>query len=190
MKLSNGKILVISAPSGAGKTSIARKLLERYPDWRFSISATTREKRAHEVEGHDYYFLSADEFRNQIEAGELVEWEEIYGSMYGTLRREVERLFDEGTPVVLFDIDVKGALSIKEAFPDQSQLVFVAPPDVETLRDRLIARNTESEETLSRRLERVSMEMSMQGVFDLVVVNDDLERAVEELVDYICTVNE
>ena len=189
MNAKTGKILVISAPSGAGKTSIARRLLERYPEWRFSISATTRARRPYEVDGHDYYFLSREEFQGHIDAGELVEWEVIYGSMYGTLRKEVDRLFAEGTPRVLFDIDVKGALAIRKAFPNEATLVFIAPPDVETLRERLRGRNTESDETLVRRLERVSMELSMQDAFDIVVINDDLDRAVEELSDQICTVS-
>lgn len=178
-----GRIIVISAPSGAGKTSIARLLLERFPSWRFSISATTRPKRDYEVGGIDYYFFDRGEFEQHVGAGDMVEWEEIYGNLYGTLRSEVDRLLaDAGVDALLFDVDVKGALSIRDAFPEETTLVFIAPPSIDVLEDRLRGRNTETEETLQRRMDRARMEMTMQDRFDIVVVNDDLVRAVDELV--------
>ena len=178
-----GRIIVISAPSGAGKTSIARLLLERYPSWRFSISATTRPRRDYEVDGVDYHFLERAEFERVVREGRMVEWEEIYGNLYGTLRSEVDRLLgDPEVDAVLFDVDVKGALSIRDAFPAETTLVFIAPPSIEVLEDRLRGRNTETEETLARRIARARMELEMQGEFEIVVVNDDLVRAVDELV--------
>lgn len=181
-----GRIIVISAPSGAGKTSIARLLLERYPSWRFSISATTRPRRDYEVDGVDYHFLERTEFERVVREGRMVEWEEIYGNLYGTLRSEVDQLLgDPEVDAVLFDVDVKGALSIRDAFPDETTLVFIAPPSIDVLEDRLRGRNTETEETLARRIARARMELEMQGEFEIVVVNDDLVRAVDELVTRI-----
>lgn len=174
------RIIVISAPSGAGKTSITHRLLDRHPDWRFSISATTRPMRPHEEEGVDYYFLTDNEFGDCVHAGGMVEWEAIFGKRYGTLRREVERLLrDSEVNAVLFDVDVKGALSIREAFPDDAILVFVAPPSIEELERRLRGRMTESEESIRRRVERAVMELEMQDRFDIIVVNDELDRAVD-----------
>src|SRR5687768_10580779 len=152
------RIIVISAPSGAGKTSITHRLLDRHPDWRFSISATTRPMRPHEEEGVDYYFLTDSEFGDCVDAGGMVEWEAIFGKRYGTLRREVERLLrDSEVNAVLFDVDVKGALSIRDAFPDDAILVFVAPPSIEELERRLRGRMTESEESIRRRVDRAVM---------------------------------
>jgi guanylate kinase len=176
------RIIVISAPSGAGKTSITHRLLDRHPDWRFSISATTRTMRPHEEEGVDYYFLSEGEFGDCVEEGGMVEWEAIFGNRYGTLRREVERLLhDDEVNAVLFDVDVKGALSIREAFPDDAILVFVAPPSIEELERRLRGRQTESEESIRRRVDRAVMELEMQDRFDIIVVNDELDRAVDQV---------
>lgn len=179
---STKRLIVLSAPSGAGKTTIARHLLERHPGWNFSISATTRPLRPREVDGHDYHFLSPEEFRRRIEAGDLVEWEEIYGNMYGTLQSEIEKLLD-GDPDarVIFDVDVNGALAIRRAFPSDAYLIFIAPPSFEELERRLKDRSTESEDVIARRIERSAMEMEMQPRFDVIVVNDDLDRAVEEI---------
>jgi guanylate kinase len=179
---STKRLVVLSAPSGAGKTTIARRLLERHPQWRFSISATTRRLRPNEVDGHDYHFLTREEFESRIEAGDLVEWEEIYGNLYGTLRSEIERLLDgDGRTRVVFDVDVNGALAIRDVFPEDAFLIFIAPPSFEELERRLNARSTESPEVIARRIERSAMEMRMQPRFDAVVVNDDIERAVEEI---------
>ncbi len=176
---SRGKLIVISAPSGAGKTTIARAILERNPSLGFSVSATTRAKRASEVEGRDYFFLTREEFLRAVEAGEFVEWEEIYGNYYGTLKREVDRALESGRHII-FDIDVKGGLSVKKRYPE-ALLIFIRPPDIEVLRERLRNRRTEDETTFARRLERVPMELAMGDAFDVQVVNDDLDRAIGEV---------
>lgn len=173
-----GKLVVVSAPSGAGKTTIARALLDYFPAMIFSVSATTRKKRAGETEGRDYVFLAREDFRRRVDAGEFVEWEEIYGDLYGTLRSEVDRARREGRHL-LFDVDVKGGLSIKRAYPD-ALLIFVRPPAVDVLMERLRGRKTEDDATVARRMERVPMEMEMGKQFDHTIVNDVLERAVAE----------
>jgi guanylate kinase len=175
------RLVVLSAPSGAGKTTIARRLVERNPNWRFSVSATTREMRSGEHDGEDYHFLTVEEFRRRIAAGDLVEWEEIFGSLYGTLRSEIERLLDERDGRILFDVDVRGALAIRRAFPHDAFLVFVAPPSFEELVRRLKARQTESAEAIERRIARAAMELEMRPQFDAIVVNDTVDRATEEI---------
>lgn len=174
-----GRLIVISAPSGAGKTSIARAVLARHPDMRFSVSATTRPRRPGEVDGKDYFFLSRAEFERRVEAGAFAEWEEIYGDLYGTLRSEIEGALGAGENL-LFDVDVKGGLSIKKLYPE-AVTVFVRPPSVKALLERLRNRRTEDAATLARRMERVPMEMSLGERFDHRVVNDVLERAIEEV---------
>ena len=173
-----GRLIVVSAPSGAGKTTIARALLERFPGMAFSVSATTRGPRAGETDGRDYFFLTREDFRNRVAAGEFVEWEEIYGDFYGTLRREVDRAGREGRDL-LFDVDVKGGLSIKRAYPD-AVLIFIRPPSAEILLERLRSRKTEDNETVLRRMERVPLELELGQRFDHAIVNDVLERAVAE----------
>lgn len=175
-----GKLFVLSAPSGCGKTTIAKAILQKHPELLFSVSATTRPMRVGEVNGKDYFFLTREEFEQRIRSGDLIEWEEIYGNYYGTLKSEVERALTRGASM-LFDIDVKGAISIRKAFPRESVLIFIAPPSLDVLRERLVKRQTEDEETLKRRLERVEMELAMQREFDYVVVNDDLQRAIEDV---------
>lgn len=175
-----GKLLIFAAPSGAGKTTIVRHLLGRFPQLAFSVSATTRNQRPHEQDGRDYYFMDTDTFRQKMAQGEFVEWEEVYeGQYYGTLRAEIERLWSEGRHV-LFDVDVKGALRLKAAYPDQALAVFVKPPGPETIRQRLIARGTETPETLAKRMARVAEELSYEPRFDQVLINDDLSRALAE----------
>ena len=174
-----GKLIVVSGPSGSGKTTIAHRLLEQIPSLRFSVSATTRPMRAGEQNGRDYYFLSREAFRERVAEGAFVEWEEVFGNFYGTLVSEVERARKEGTHL-LFDVDVKGALSIKRRFPE-ALLIFIAPPSREILRERLRGRHTESEEELRTRLERADMEMDMGKEFDCRVTNDELERAAAEV---------
>jgi guanylate kinase len=178
-----GTIVVIAAPSGAGKTSIAKEILRRNPVLRFSVSATTRPMRDGELEGKDYFFLAKDEFRRRVDAGEFVEWEEIYGNYYGTLQCEVDAALAGGRHI-LFDVDVKGALSIKRKYP-QALLIFVSPPSLAVLEQRLRARRTEDEKTLARRLERVPMEMAQASKFDRVVVNDALDRAIAEVQEIV-----
>jgi guanylate kinase len=174
-----GKLIVISAPSGAGKTSIARAILARNKGMRFSVSATTRPQRAAEIEGEDYYFLTKQEFQRRVAAGEFAEWEEIYGELYGTLRSEIDRAATNGEDL-LFDVDVKGGLSIKRLYPE-ALLIFIQPPSTETLYERLRNRHTENEATLARRMERVPLELAMGAQFDEQVVNDELERAIDEV---------
>ncbi|MBL7987420.1 MAG: guanylate kinase [Chlorobi bacterium] len=177
------RLLVLSAPSGAGKTTIARRLIQRHPSWRFSVSATTRQQRPNEVHGKDYFFLGREEFQQRIASGELIEWEEIFGNLYGTLRSQIARQLQEaeGDARVIFDVDVKGALSIRAAFPDEALLVFIAPPSLEELERRLRNRQTESAQVQQTRINRARMEMEMQGQFDAVVVNDIVERAVQQI---------
>jgi guanylate kinase len=174
-----GKLIVISAPSGAGKTTIAREILKRNPSCEFSVSATTRPKRAGEVNGHDYFFLTREEFEQRVRAGEFVEWEEIFSNLYGTLKSELERALLNGRHL-LFDVDVKGGLSIKRQYPE-ALLIFIEPPSLEALRQRLQNRHTEDAATLARRMERVAMEMETGKAFDRHCVNDDLARAVEDV---------
>lgn len=170
-------LIVLSAPSGAGKTTVARHLLSVHPDWRFSISATTRTKRPNEEHGRDYFFLTRQEFVDRVGSGDMIEYEEIFGNLYGTLRSEVQRAIDAGE-TILFDVDVKGALSLRRAFPEDTLLVFIAPPDLTILESRLRSRSTESEDQLRVRLERAEMEMSFRHEFDEVIVNDDLSATL------------
>jgi guanylate kinase len=178
--MSRGNLIVVSAPSGTGKTTIVKALLAKYPSMLFSVSATTRPRRETEVEGRDYFFLQREDFERRIAAGELVEWEEIYGNLYGTLKSEVEKALTTGR-TMLFDIDVKGGLSIKRMYADDSVVVFIKPPNIEVLRDRLLNRKTEDEATFKRRMDRVVMELGMASQFDYQVVNDNLEHAIAEV---------
>jgi guanylate kinase len=159
------RLFIFSAPSGAGKTTIAKHLLTQYDFMRFSISATTRARRPQETHAKDYYFLSLAEFEEAVRHGDLAEHEQIFGNYYGTLRSEIDSALRDGKSLV-FDIDVKGAL-----------MIFVAPPSMEVLTRRLTERNTESDEQLKLRLERAAMELAEQDKFDEIIVNDDLERA-------------
>jgi guanylate kinase len=174
-----GKIIVVAAPSGAGKTSIAKEILRRNPLLRFSVSATTRAMRPGETDGKDYFFLPHGEFEKRIAAGAFVEWENIYGNLYGTLKSEVDVALEQGKHL-LFDVDVKGALSIKRVYPEAC-LIFIRPPTVEVLEQRLRARLTEDAEALRRRLDRVPMELDQAVLFDRQVVNDILSRATDEV---------
>jgi guanylate kinase len=175
-----GKLIVVSAPSGAGKTTIVKAILAKYPVMMFSVSATTRPRRETEIEGKDYFFLQRGDFEKRIAEGELVEWEEIYGNLYGTLKREVDKALTSGR-TMLFDIDVKGGLSIKRKYPDDSLLIFIKPPSIEVLRDRLLNRKTEDEATFKRRMDRVAMELGMASQFDYQVINDNLQKAIGEV---------
>jgi guanylate kinase len=171
-----GKLIIFSAPSGSGKTTIVRHLLNTNTNLGFSISACTRDRRGRaEENGKDYYFLTPDEFKAKIDNDEFVEWEEVYvGAFYGTLKSEIDRLWAAGKHV-LFDVDVKGGLKLKEYYGDKALAVFVKVPDEETLRQRLIGRGTETEDSLSKRLFKVHFEMSFQDQFDVVLVNDNLD---------------
>lgn len=180
MTASQNKLIIVSAPSGAGKTTIVRHLLAMSLPLSFSVSATSRTPRTGEVDGHDYYFLSADAFRQKIEAGEFLEWEEVYpGTYYGTLKSEVERLWSEGKSVV-FDVDVIGGLNIKKIYGDKALAIFVQPPSVETLRLRLYNRSTESEYKIATRIAKAEYELSFAPQFDVVLINDNLQAALVE----------
>lgn len=179
------KLLVFTAPSGAGKTTIVRHLLKTFDQLAFSVSATTRAKREGEIHGKDYYFLSIDEFHARVEQNAFLEWEEVYDSQfYGTLKSEVSRLWQLGK-CIIFDIDVQGAKHIKQIYPDQTLTVFVKPPSLDVLIQRLTHRNTETEATLQRRISKVKTEMAEEHHFDTTLVNDVLEdtlRRAEEMV--------
>lgn len=182
-RASSRKLIVVSAPSGAGKTTIARAILARFPGTTFSVSATTRPRRGTEIDGIDYHFLDKEEFRRRVEAGEFVEWEEIYGQYYGTLVREVERGLTAGN-TILFDVDVRGALSIKRRYPE-ALLLFIRPPTVEVLLERLRNRRTEDAATVAKRMERVPLELALGTEFDHQIVNDVLETAIAEVEEVV-----
>ncbi len=176
-----GKLIVFSAPSGAGKTTIVRHLLEQKElNLEFSISATSREKRGGEQDGVDYYFLSFEEFKTKIKNDEFLEWEEVYrDNFYGTLKSEVERIWSHGKHVI-FDIDVSGGLRIKRKFPEQTLAIFVKPPSIDELKIRLKKRKTESDDKINMRIAKASAELATAPLFDTVILNDDLEKALDE----------
>lgn len=176
-----GKAIIFCAPSGSGKTTIVKHLLQTNPELGFSISASTRDKRGRtEENGKDYYFLSPAEFRKKINNDEFIEWEEVYeGNFYGTLKSEIDRIWKTGKNVI-FDVDVKGGLNLKKYFGDKSLAIFVKVPSLEILKERLHDRKTESEESLSRRLFKAQFEMGFQDKFDVVLVNEDLKKSLAE----------
>ncbi len=174
------KLIAITAPSGAGKTTIVRHLLSKYKELGFSVSATNRKKRDHEEDGKDYYFLSTREFKKRIKEGGLLEWQEVYDNQYyGTLKSEIDRIWAEGKCIV-FDIEVKGATNIKEMYPDESLIIFIRPPSLEVLISRLKKRKTETAVSLKKRIARVKEELTYENNFDKVIVNDVLEVALKE----------
>ena len=180
----NHGAIVLTAPSGSGKTTIARYTIGAFPELQFSISATTRSPRDYEEDGVHYHFLTKEEFERRISAGDFLEYEEVYpGCYYGTLISEITRI-DQYGPILL-DIDVKGAMRVKELFIDSATTIFIYPPSLEELKQRLVQRGTESEEWLSTRLNRAKEEMQYKDKCDHVVVNDDLERAVEETLNIV-----
>jgi len=176
-----GKLIVFSAPSGAGKTTIVRQLLKQKElNLEFSISATSRQKRDNETDGKDYYFLDAQAFKNRIKNDEFLEWEEVYrDNFYGTLKTEVKRIWAQGKNVI-FDIDVSGGLRIKRKFPDQTIAIFVKPPSIDELKIRLKKRKTESEDKINMRIAKASAELATAPLFDVIVVNDNLDKALTE----------
>ena len=179
--INNGKLIVFSAPSGSGKTTIVRYLLKQKElNLEFSISATSREKRGKEVDGKDYYFLSFEDFKKRIKNDEFLEWEEVYrDNFYGTLKSEIERIWNLGKHVI-FDIDVSGGLRIKRKYPEQTLAVFVKPPSIDELKIRLKKRKTESADKINMRIAKASAELATAPLFDAVVVNEDLEKALAE----------
>lgn len=180
------KIIVITAPSGAGKTSITRYLLNRHPDkLAFSISAATRSARGTEKNGVDYYFMNEGDFTNKIQHDAFVEWEMVYeGKYYGTLKSELTRIWEQEKIPVL-DIDVKGAIHVKEQYPETTLTLFIEPPSVDELKRRLQSRGTESEESLNARVNKASYELSFKQAFDHVIINDDLEKAQRQAEDIV-----
>jgi guanylate kinase len=176
----NKRIIVISAPSGGGKSVVANYILENFPNICFSISSTTRNKREGEEDNIHYYFLSKEKFIEKMNNGEFVEYEEIYGNYYGTLKSEIEKTFAENR-VMLFDIDVKGAYSIRNQYPQESLLIFLKPPSIEVLEQRLRNRKTESEEQIKTRLSRAKSEIEMNADFDYIVENNDLQETLSKV---------
>jgi guanylate kinase len=178
LKETKGKIIVFSAPSGAGKTTIVKEILKEFPDFIFSISATTRPKRETETNGVEYFFLNESEFKEKIENNEFIEWEKFYDYYYGTLKSYILENYKAGKPVLL-ELDVKGALTIKRLYP-YSHLVYISPPSFEELVKRLRQRNTENESDFTKRIDRAKMELGLKDQFNYIIENSDLHTAVEE----------
>jgi guanylate kinase len=181
--MQEGKLVIFSAPSGSGKTTLVRHLLSVMPDkLQFSISATSRPKRGVELNGKDYHYLTVEEFNEKIKNNEFLEWEEVYaGTHYGTLRSEVERIWKEGKHVI-FDIDVQGGLNLKHQFGDKALAVFVMPPSIKILEQRLTSRQTDSPESIALRVEKAEKELQTAKLFDCFILNEDLETACKESV--------
>ena len=177
----SGKLIIFSAPSGSGKTTIVKHLISKFPNLGFSISACTRDRRGrNEENGKDYYFLTPEEFKHKIDEHAFAEWEEVYpGGFYGTLKSEIERVWAEGKDVI-FDVDVKGGVNLKKVYGDKAMSVFVKVPSIEELERRLRERGTESEEKLSARVFKMKFEMSFQDQFDYVLLNENLDTALAE----------
>jgi guanylate kinase len=176
-----GKLIIFSAPSGSGKTTLVRKLMERFPKLEFSVSATSRPPRGLEENGRDYHFISAEEFRKLVLEDKFVEWEEVYeGTCYGTLRSEIESIWERGN-VCVFDVDVMGGIRLKNIFGSDAMSFFIKAPSVDELRRRLVSRGTDSPESIERRIAKAASETEYATRFDHIVVNDSLERAVNEL---------
>lgn len=181
-----GKLIIFSAPSGSGKTTIVKHLLQ-YPELNlaFSISATSREARGDEKDGEHYYFLSARDFKDHIKAGDFLEWEEVYrDNFYGTLKSEVERIWAEGKHVI-FDIDVVGGLDIKNIYPERTLAVFVKPPSIEELKIRLKKRKTESDDKINMRVAKASIELATAPQFDFIIENNNLDKALQEAYELV-----
>jgi guanylate kinase len=175
-----GKLIIFSAPSGAGKTTIVKSLLQSIPILEFSISAASRGKRANEIDGKDYYFITADVFRKKVANDEFLEWEEVYNDhFYGTLKSEVKRIWAKGCHVI-FDVDVVGGLNIKKQYPDQALAIFVMPPSIDELEKRLRKRSTESEVNLRKRIDKAKHELTFAPEFDEIIINDNLNNACKE----------
>ena len=185
MNSMSGKVIVFSAPSGAGKTSIVKHILDFLPELSFSTSATTRAKRHGEVNGKDYHFMTVEDFKKGIENNDFLEWEEVYDNQfYGTLKSEIERIWDAGKTVI-FDVDVKGGVNIKKYFGDNALAIFIEPPTIEELGRRLRNRGTENDESLKKRVEKAEYELTFAPLFDKVILNDDLDTARREAVSAV-----
>jgi guanylate kinase len=184
--MENGKAIIFSAPSGSGKTTIVKHLLRKFGNLAFSTSATTRPRRIErEIDGRDYYFLSVDEFKQKIASGDFIEWEEVYdGNYYGTLKSEVDRLWAIGKHV-LFDVDVKGGIKLNDYFKEKCLAIFVRVSDMKELEARLRHRNTESEESIRKRLAKAEYEMSFENMFDITLVSEELNRTLQKAEDLV-----
>ncbi len=181
----DGKVIIFSAPSGSGKTTIVHEIMKRVEGLGFSVSATSRAPRPGEVNGRDYYFISPEEFQRKAERGEFIEWEEVYpGTYYGTLRSEIERLWKEGKNVV-FDVDVVGGSNLKRIFGEKALALFIQPPSIEVLKQRLEQRGTETPESISKRLAKARFELGYAKLFDRIIINDQLEAAIEQTVEAV-----
>ena len=182
---SKGKLLIFSAPSGSGKTTLVKYLMQYVDNLSFSVSAASRKIRGNEVNGKDYYFLTVDEFKNRINNNEFVEWEEVYhDKFYGTLKSEVERIRNSGSNVV-FDVDVVGGVNIKKLYGDEALAIFVMPPSLEVLKERLEGRGTDSELEIKTRIDKAEYELTYSDKFDEIIINDDLERAERETIEIV-----
>ena len=180
-----GKVIIFSAPSGSGKTTIVRELLKRFPQFEFSVSATSRAPRGCERHGCDYHFMTHEEFMQAVAENRFVEWEEVYkGTCYGTLRSEVERIWAKGN-IIVFDVDVIGGINLKRIFGDDACSIFVMPPSIGELRRRLVCRGTDAPEVIDRRVAKAEYELGFAPKFDTVIVNDDLETAKAEALKVI-----
>ncbi|MEN8120140.1 MAG: guanylate kinase [Bacteroidota bacterium] len=178
--MKNNKLIIFSAPSGSGKTTIVRQILKEIPNLEFSISACSRNPREGEINEKDYHFFSTDEFKDKIENNEFIEWEEVYAdNFYGTLKSEVDRIWDNGNHVI-FDVDVVGGVNIKEQFPDNSLAIFIEAPSIKILEKRLRKRGTESEEQIKKRINKAEQELKFAPKFDKIIINDNLELAIQE----------
>ncbi|HDQ16417.1 MAG TPA: guanylate kinase [Bacteroidetes bacterium] len=185
MQQTKMKMIVFSAPSGAGKTTIVHRILEERQDLAFSVSACSREKRKNEIHAKDYYFFSPEEFKQLIKEAAFLEWEEVYANnFYGTLKSEVERIWAEGKHVV-FDIDVQGGKNLKSKYPENCLAIFIMPPSVEELENRLRNRSTETEESIKKRIQKAKEEISFAPYFDNIIINDNLEKAINECLQSI-----
>lgn len=179
-KIISKKVIIFSAPSGAGKSTIVSHLLKKFPFLEFSVSATSRKPRGEEVNGKDYYFFTPDQFEAKINNGEFVEYEEVYaGSYYGTLRSEVQRIWDKGH-IIVFDIDVKGGVNLKKLYSTNALAVFIQPPSIEELKQRLITRGTDTTEAIEKRVAKAEEELTYATKFDKILVNNQLEKALAE----------
>ena len=177
MKNKTGKLIILSAPSGAGKTTICKNLLSLNDSWKYSISATTRPMRENEIDGKDYHFLSKSEFKKKINNNEFIEFEEVYGGVhYGTLKSEIENIWTNNE-VALFDIDVVGGFNIKKMYPMNTLSIFVMPPSIDTLRKRLISRGDISDNEINRRIKKAELELDFASKFDKIIINSDLEES-------------
>jgi guanylate kinase len=183
--MKEGKIIIFSAPSGAGKTTVVRHLLSKNQNFAFSVSATSRKPRGKELNGVDYFFMTADEFKTKIKNNEFLEWQEVYpDSFYGSLKSEVDKILNEGKNI-LFDVDVVGGSNIKKIYGDRALALFIQPPSITELEKRLIARSTDNKEGIRERLEKAERELAYSHLFDVIIMNDTLEHALQEAEDRV-----